>query len=131
MGFSDIWLFILAAAVLIVIPGPSVFYIIARSINQGRRAGIASVLGVAAGAAVHVIAATVGISALLMTSSLAFNIIKYLGAAYLIYLGCRTLYLSKESNQPAIPKTEPEKIAKIFNQSVIVEALNPKTSLFF
>lgn len=131
MGISNIWLFVIAAVVLIVTPGPSVFYIIARSINQGRTAGIASVLGVATGAAIHVIAAAVGISALLMTSSLAFNLVKYLGAAYLIYLGCRTLYLSKELDQPAIPKVESEKLAKIFNQSVIVEALNPKTSLFF
>lgn len=131
MDFSNVWLFVLAALVLLVIPGPSVFYIIARSINQGRTAGIASVLGVATGASIHVIAAAVGISALLMTSSLAFNLVKYLGAAYLIYLGCRTLWLSKESNQPTIPKTEPDKIVKIFNQSVIVEALNPKTSLFF
>ena len=131
MDLSNLWLFVIAAAVLIVVPGPSVFYIIARSIDQGRTAGLASVLGVATGASIHVIAAAIGISALIMTSSLAFNIVKFLGAAYLIYLGCKTLFLSKEAGLSAIPKIEQKRLTKVFNQSVIVEALNPKTSLFF
>ncbi len=90
MEFSNIWLFVLTAATLLIIPGPAVLYIMARSIEQGKKAGIVSVLGVSLGGSVHVLAGAIGVSAILMTSATAFNIVKYLGDAYLIYLGCRT-----------------------------------------
>src|SRR5258708_39071315 len=81
----------LASLILLLTPGPAVLYIIARSVNQGRRGGLASVLGVELGNSVHVLAATLGLSAILLTSALAFSIVSYAGAAYLIYLGIRTL----------------------------------------
>src|SRR6266498_15008 len=84
-------LFCLAALALVVVPGPAVLYVVTRSIDQGRKAGIVSVLGIASGALVHVVAATLGLSALLMSSALAFSAVKYLGASYLIYLGIRKL----------------------------------------
>jgi len=84
MEFSNIWLFVIAAATLLIIPGPAVLYIMARSIDQGKKAGIVSVLGVSLGGSVHVLAGAIGVSAILMTSATAFNIVIYLGAAYLI-----------------------------------------------
>lgn len=131
MDFSTLWLFIVAAVVLIAVPGPSVFYIIARSIDQGRNAGLVSVIGVASGTIIHILAAAVGISALLMTSAFAFNIVKFLGAAYLIYLGCKTLFFSNDSTASTIPKIKQKRLTKVFYQSIIVETLNPKVALFF
>src|SRR6185436_15199076 len=84
--------FVAAALVVLLIPGPGVMYVLARSLSQGQRAGLVSVLGLSAGAFVHVIAATVGLSALLLASAAAFGIVKLLGAAYLIYLGIRALF---------------------------------------
>src|SRR5205823_7870374 len=83
--------FLLASLILLLTPGPAVLYIVARSVDQGRRAGLASVLGVELGNGVHVLAATLGLSAILLTSALAFSVVKYAGAAYLIYYGIRTL----------------------------------------
>lgn len=130
MEFSTIWLFVIAAATLLMIPGPAVFYIMARSIDQGKRAGLVSVLGVSLGGSVHVLAGAIGVSAILMTSATAFNIVKYLGAAYLIYLGCRTLF-SSDRTTTKIPKAPRKKLLKVFYQSVLVEIMNPKTALFF
>jgi threonine/homoserine/homoserine lactone efflux protein len=131
MEFSTIWLFIMAAAALLIIPGPAVFYIMARSIDQGKKAGIVSVLGVSLGGAVHVLAGAIGISAILMTSATAFHIVKYLGAVYLIYLGCKTLFSASAGMASEIPKAPRKKLFQIFCESVIVEVLNPKTALFF
>ncbi|RST73059.1 LysE family translocator [Siminovitchia acidinfaciens] len=130
MEFSTIWLFVIGAATLLIIPGPAVFYIMARSIDQGKRAGLVSVLGVSLGGSVHVLAGAIGVSAILMTSATAFNIVKYLGAAYLIYLGCRTLF-SSDRTTTEIPKAPRKKLLKVFYQSVLVEIMNPKTALFF
>ena len=87
-------LFILASGILILTPGPAVLYIIARSVDQGRRAGLVSVCAIEVGNFMHVLAATLGLSALLLSSALAFTIVKYLGAAYLVYLGLRKLFTS-------------------------------------
>ncbi|HWQ13813.1 MAG TPA: LysE family translocator [Roseiflexaceae bacterium] len=122
-------LFLIAALALLVTPGPAVLYIVARSIDQGRRAGLLSALGVGAGTLVHVAAAALGISALLASSALAFTVVKYLGAAYLVLLGVRKL-LARESATPtssALPVGE----ARTFTQGVLVNVLNPKTALFF
>lgn len=122
-------LFLVASFVLVVTPGPAVLYIVARSIDQGRLAGLVSVLGVGVGTLFHVAAAALGLSALLVSSALAFNIVKYLGAAYLIYLGLHAL-LSKD--EPVSTHTvEPQRLARIFRQGVVVNVLNPKTALFF
>lgn len=132
MEFSNIWLFVLTAATLLIIPGPAVLYIMARSIEQGKKAGIVSVLGVSLGGSVHVLAGAIGVSAILMTSATAFNIVKYLGAAYLIYLGCRTLFsTTSDRTTSEIPKAPSKKLLKIFYESALVEVMNPKTALFF
>src|ERR671931_2813267 len=86
---GTVWIFCLTALALLVIPGPAVLYVVARGAEQGRRVGLASVAGIHVGTLVHVVAATVGLSALIVASALAFNVVKYAGAAYLIYLGIR------------------------------------------
>ncbi|MBH0332392.1 RhtB family transporter [Brevibacillus brevis] len=131
MEFSTIWLFVVAASTLLLIPGPAVLYIMARSIDQGKKAGLVSVLGVSLGGSVHVLAGAIGVSAILMTSATAFHIVKYLGAAYLIYLGCKTLFSKSDSTASEIPKAPRKKLRKIFYESALVEVMNPKTALFF
>ncbi|WP_297989645.1 LysE family translocator [Anoxybacillus sp.] len=131
MEFSTIWLFVIATTALLIMPGPAVFYIMARSIDQGKKAGLVSVLGVSLGGAVHVLAGAIGVSAILMTSATAFTIVKYLGAIYLIYLGCKTLLSASGENHSENPKMNDKKLWKIFYESVIVEVMNPKTALFF
>jgi threonine/homoserine/homoserine lactone efflux protein len=127
MPFSPV--FLLAALVLLLTPGPAVLYIVARSIDQGRGAGLVSVLGIETGNFVHVLAATLGLSAILLSSPLAFAIVKYLGAAYLVYLGVRRL-LSRKAVQE-VSATPPQSLRRIYSQGVAVAVLNPKTALFF
>ncbi|HZV59512.1 MAG TPA: LysE family translocator, partial [Candidatus Eremiobacteraceae bacterium] len=91
IGYSSLLLFITGAAILLVIPGPAVMYIVSRSIGQGRVAGLVSAMGIATGTLFHIAAATLGLSALLVSSALAFQFVKYLGAAYLIYMGIQVL----------------------------------------
>jgi threonine/homoserine/homoserine lactone efflux protein len=122
-------LFFITAIIILVVPGPAVLYITARSIDQGRLAGFISVLGVATGSVVHIIAAAFGLSALLLSSALAFTAVKYLGAAYLIYLGIRKL-ITREELQP-LEARRPQKLSRIFFQGVVVNVLNPKNALFF
>jgi len=126
---SSLLLFVTGAAILLLIPGPAVFYIVGRSIDQGRRAGVVSALGIFAGGFVHVTAATLGLSALLVSSAMAFSVVKYLGAAYLIYLGVQKLR-SDESLGPTGVR-EPQKLRRLFAQGAVVSVLNPKEALFF
>ena len=126
---STLVLFLAAALALLLVPGPSVLYIVARGIDQGRAAGLVSAVGVALGSLVHVVAAALGLSALLLSSALAFSVVKYAGAAYLVYLGVRTL-LAREHDDPADAPT-PRSLPRVFAQGVVVESLNPKTALFF
>jgi len=121
--------FMLAAGLLIVVPGPAVLYIVARSIDQGRLAGIVSVLGIASGAVVHSLAAAVGITAVLAASAPAFSIVKYLGAAYLVYLGITTLLKKPEPQENIM--VEPKPLWQIYRQGFVVNLFNPKTALFF
>lgn len=122
-------LFLLAALGLLLIPGPSVLYIVTRSVAQGKRAGLASVGGVELASLVHTAAAAFGLSALLLTSALAFSVVKYLGAAYLIFLGIRTLLARDENRQVSAPA--PKSASQLFTQGFLVNLLNPKTALFF
>jgi threonine/homoserine/homoserine lactone efflux protein len=126
---SSLLLFISAALLLLVIPGPAVFYIVGRSIGHGRSAGLVSALGIAAGSLVHTAAAAVGLSALLMSSAIAFAAVKYLGAAYLIYLGIQKFRREEpfqlDGNAPTV------KLNRIFAQGIVVNVLNPKAALFF
>jgi threonine/homoserine/homoserine lactone efflux protein len=121
-------LFIPAALALLLTPGPVVLYVVTRSIDQGRKAGLVSVLGSGLGNLVHVAAAALGLSAILLSSSLVFDIVKYLGAAYLIYLGIRKL-LAK--NEVTTQVAKHESMWRIFSQGMIVAIFNPKTALFF
>ena len=105
-------------------------YIVARSMEQGRRAGLASMLGIEVGSLIHVIAATLGLSAVLLTSAVAFTIVKYLGAAYLIFLGLRTL-LARSSAVGLVEPVAPQALRRLFRHGVLVNVLNPKTALFF
>jgi threonine/homoserine/homoserine lactone efflux protein len=121
--------FSLASLTLLVVPGPSVLYIVTRSITQGRMAGLASVLGVHVGTTFHIAAATLGLSALLMRSIVAFNVVKYAGAAYLVYLGIRRLLDAESPIQAGPVRARP--LTRIFGQGIVVNVLNPKTALFF
>ena len=127
--WSGLSLFITAALILVLIPGPNTLYIIARSVEQGRVAGIVSSLGVQVGTLFHIAAAAFGLSALLLTSSLAFNLVKYAGAAYLIYLGVTTL-LAKEKPESML-EIKSLSFDRVFFQGIVVNLLNPKTAFFF
>jgi len=126
---ASLGLFIAAALVLLITPGPAVLYIVARSIDQGRRAGLVSMLGVHAGTLVHVAAAAAGLSALLAASAMAFSVVKYLGAAYLVFLGVRRLL----DRRTSVTSRRPERrhLRRAFLDGVVVNVLNPKTALFF
>ena len=121
--------FLLAALILLLTPGPAVLYIIARSMDQGRLAGFVSVLSIEVGNSFHVLAATLGLSAILLSSALAFTVVKYLGAAYLIYLGFRRLLTPAQDQE--IASFQRQSLRRIFSQGVLVAVLNPKTALFF
>ena len=122
-------LFVFAALVLLLTPGPAVMYIVARGVHQGRRAGFVSALAVGLGNFVHSLAATLGLSALLLWSSVAFTVVKYLGAAYLIYIGVRTM-LARNGHAPE-GAIERRALGRIFWQGFVVAVLNPKTAVFF
>jgi threonine/homoserine/homoserine lactone efflux protein len=127
---ASIGLFAVAATLLLLTPGPAVLYIVARSIEQGRIAGLASVFGITTGTLVHVLASTLGLSALLVSSALAFALVKYAGAAYLIYMGVRRI-LSR-TDRPAAPMQLPKRsLGRLYRDGFIVNLLNPKTALFF
>ena len=127
---STFLLFAAASIAFLAIPGPSVFYIVTRSLVQGRRAGVTSMLGVQAGGLVHVVAAAFGVSALIASSATAFTIVKYAGAAYLVALGLRKL-LARGADGPEPEPRGPASLSSLFWHGVVVNVLNPKTALFF
>lgn len=118
-----------ASVVFLAIPGPAVTFIVARSIEHGRRVGIAAAVGVDAGILVHVLFAVVGLSAVLASSAVAFTVVKLAGAAYLIVIGIRTL-LSRDAGEPNGARTA-SSVRRAFRQGFVVNVLNPKTALFF
>jgi threonine/homoserine/homoserine lactone efflux protein len=121
-------IFAAASAAFVAVPGPSVIYIVSRSLAEGRTAGIVSALGIQAGGLVHVTAATVGLSALLASSAVAFSVVKYVGAAYLIVIGVRRLLDGDEHEDG---DGRPVGRRQLFWHGVVVNSLNPKTALFF
>ncbi len=125
---TSLSLFGLAALALLAIPVPAVLYIVVQSADHGRRVGLASVAGVHLGTLVHVAAASAGLSAVILASSVAFSAVKYAGAAYLVYLGVRKL-LDRDA-QTRVERTR-EPLRRAFVRGTIVNALNPKTALFF
>jgi threonine/homoserine/homoserine lactone efflux protein len=118
-----------AALALLLTPGPAVLYITARSASQGRMAGLVSVLAIETANFLQAVAAALGLSAILLSSALAFDVVKYLGAAYLIYLGIRKLLASDEGSEDKAMKLE--SLSRIYWQGFVVNILNPKTALFF
>jgi threonine/homoserine/homoserine lactone efflux protein len=127
--FSQLYLFLGATLALLLVPGPAVLYITARSANQGRMAGLISVLAIETANFLQAVAATLGLSAILLSSALAFDVVKYLGAAYLIYLGLRKLLVSEEGTPDG--EVRAESLARIYWQGFAINLLNPKTALFF
>jgi threonine/homoserine/homoserine lactone efflux protein len=125
---TDYGLFVVAALVLLLIPGPAVLYIVTRSIDQGRAAGLASVLGVTTGTLIQVTFAAVGLSSVVLASAVAFDVVKYLGAAYLLFLGIKRL-LSRQTVELGGSR-EPRTLRRLYTQGVVVNTLNPKTALF-
>ena len=122
-------LFVVAALALLVVPGPAVVYIVARSIHQGRRTGLASVIGIHVGTLVHIAAATLGLSALIASSAVAFTAVKIAGAVYLVGLGLWTL-LSRRA-EPDVALGGEQNLRRALAQGIVVNVLNPKTALFF
>lgn len=130
ISLTELLTFIVVVLGLFLVPGPAVLLVITRTAQGGRRTGIATGLGIAAGDLIHTLAAAVGLSALLATSALAFTIVKFAGAGYLLYLGIRA-FLAKASSaetRTTMPMTSP---TRAFWQAVPTELLNPKTALFF
>jgi threonine/homoserine/homoserine lactone efflux protein len=121
--------FLIASLILAVIPGPAVFYIVTRSVAQGRRHGLASVAGVALGNLGNAIGASLGLAALFAVSSMAFTVVKYAGALYLVYLGIQALRAPQSSDDiPAPVRVSPR---RVFRDGFVVALLNPKTAIFF
>ena len=127
--FSQLVFFLGAALALLLVPGPAVLYITARSANQGRLAGLVSVLAIESANFLQAVAATLGLSAILLSSALAFDVVKYLGAAYLIYLGIRKLLTPEEDIEEGTIKQE--SLSRIYWQGFAINMLNPKTALFY
>ena len=122
-------LFVATALALLVVPGPAVLYVTARSAAQGRRAGFVSILGIHTGSLVHVVGAVVGLSAALAASATAFSVVKVVGAGYLIVLGVRTM-LGRGGRDDG-PEPSSRSLRRLYVDGVVVNVLNPKTALFF
>jgi threonine/homoserine/homoserine lactone efflux protein len=127
--WPTLMVFIGATLALLLTPGPAVLYIVARSIDQGRAAGLVSSLGMTVGALFHVTAAALGLSALLVSSAAAFAAVKYVGAVYLVYLGLRRL--ASPGEPTGLVADRNMTLRRIFGQAVLVNLLNPKTAMFF
>ena len=128
-GIHDLGLFVLAGLLLNVTPGADTLYIVARGTTQGARAGAVAALGIGAGCIVHTLAAALGLSAILATSATAFAVVKWIGAAYLVYLGATLL--ASRSRLAAPAALPPAPLARVFAQGFLTNVLNPKVALFF
>jgi threonine/homoserine/homoserine lactone efflux protein len=126
---ATLLLFALSAMALILVPGPNLIFIVTRGASQGRRVGLASALGIETGTLIHIAAAALGLSALLASSAAAFEVIRYAGAAYLLYLGVRTLR-SREETVSESGASQPA-LGRVYAEGVMVNVLNPKVALFF
>jgi len=121
--------FLVTCIILVMTPGPDTLYVLAHSLGQGRRAGVISAFGICSGFLVHTGAAAIGLSAILMTSGLAFTLVKYAGAGYLIYIGIRTL--SARTTVHAVSLATAKAHRRLFAQGFLTNVLNPKVALFF
>jgi threonine/homoserine/homoserine lactone efflux protein len=129
LHLSTILLFVAATVAVLLVPGPAVVYIVTRSVAQGRAAGLVSVLGIHAGTTVYVVVTSLGLSALLMASSTVFEIVRYVGVGYLVWLGIQKLRTRGDA-ESAVEQAKAS-LPRIFGQGVIVNLLNPKTLIFF
>ena len=127
---NDFLIFAFASLMLNITPGNDMLYVATRSTSQGVKAGIVSALGIAGGCIVHLLAAVIGLSAIIASSATAFDIIKYTGAAYLVYLGIKA-FISKQNRFSVNEKVEKQSLSKLFWQGVFTNVLNPKVALFF
>jgi RhtB (resistance to homoserine/threonine) family protein len=130
LGIEHYSIFILSGLILNITPGSDTLYILGRTLSQGRIAGVVSVLGIVSGAFVHTILAAIGLSIIIMESAIAFNMVKWLGAGYLIYLGTKTL-LSKKPENVNIERQEKKLVKKIYLQGFLTNLLNPKVAIFY
>jgi threonine/homoserine/homoserine lactone efflux protein len=127
--FNSLLVFIGAGLLLNITPGPDVLYIVGRSISQGRVAGLVSVLGISTGCLFHVASAALGLSALMLALPLAYDVVRYAGAAYLVWLGLRAMVSPSSPFQ--VQPVDPERLGRVFRQGVLTNMLNPKVALFF
>jgi threonine/homoserine/homoserine lactone efflux protein len=127
-SLSTYAVFVVTCLALLAIPGPAVLYIVGRSIDQGRAAGLASVLGVTTGTLVHIAAAAIGLSSLVLASSVTFNAVRFAGAAYLVALGVRRL--SMRHSEAIVEARAPRSLRRLYTQGLVVNLLNPKTIVF-
>ena len=128
---STFALFVAAALALLLVPGPAVIYVVARSVDGGCLTGLVSVLGVELGTLLHVVFAAAGLSAIVVSSAAAFSAVKWLGAAYLVWLGLRQILGRDGGDQEAPLSGSGDTRLRVFSQSVLVQVLNPKVALFF
>ena len=131
MSVNTLLAFSAATLVLLVIPGPAVMYIVTRSATQGQRAGLVSVVGIHVGTVVHVIAAMIGLSAVLAASATAFTVVRFAGAAYLVWLGIQSLRSYRRNDHDRAAAAEPRDLRRVFTDGVVLNTLNPKTAIFF
>jgi threonine/homoserine/homoserine lactone efflux protein len=125
---TNFTLFLLAALVVAVVPGPGIFYVAARTLSGGRRAGFASTFGTALGGLVHVMGGALGVSAIILASAELFTALKFAGALYLVWLGVKTFREARDLAQQPVVTAGTQ---RVFREGVLVEALNPKTAVFF
>jgi threonine/homoserine/homoserine lactone efflux protein len=129
LGAHDLWLFVLSGLLLNVSPGPDTFYILSRTTSQGWRAGAVAALGIGSGCFVHIVAAALGLSALLAASATAFTVLKWVGGAYLVWMGIAMLRSAAQRLEPGeVPR---QRLGRVFAQGFATNALNPKVALFF
>jgi threonine/homoserine/homoserine lactone efflux protein len=127
---NELLLFMTAGLMLLLVPGPAVLYVVARSVEQGRRAGLASSSGIATGTLAHVLAATLGLSAVLLSSAVAYSFVKYAGAAYLFYLGVKK-FRERPTADGEVKHVNAQPLRRVYTQGVLVQVMNPKVAIFF
>jgi threonine/homoserine/homoserine lactone efflux protein len=128
---TNLWVFVVAAVSLNVTPGPDTLYVLARSVGQGRKAGVVSVLGGSTGRLVHTFAAALGLSALVLSSPRAYALVKYAGAAYLVFLGARMILGGKDARPTEGDRPQSQSLARIYAQGLATNVLNPAVAAFF
>jgi threonine/homoserine/homoserine lactone efflux protein len=132
LGVQHFWLFVVSGLLLNITPGQDTLYIVTRSVAQGRRAGLWSVLGISTGSVVHTLAAAFGLSAILATSASAFTVVKFAGAGYLVFLGVKMLLERPSAASPGVEPALPHESSwGIYRAAVLTNVLNPKVALFF